>query len=172
MAAAYEYAAALINAAANTEAEDGAELKEFARVWQDCDRLRFFMQNPAVSVEVKKDTIAKIAQVPAVLFNFLCLLADKGRLELLPEISRAYDELMDERNGVLRVTVYTARELTDAETDALRERYAVERGTGAVKVINYTDPSLLGGVRVQIGDQVTDDTLLGRLNALKTALEI
>jgi F-type H+-transporting ATPase subunit delta len=101
--------------------------------------------------------------------RFLALLADNGRLPLLPEIAGLYDELRLESERVVKATVTSATALPAAELEtiraALRKRFGRE-----VEVETAVDESLIGGAVIDAGDVVIDGSLKGKLGRLQSAL--
>jgi len=102
--------------------------------------------------------------------NFLRVLAENGRLELLPEIRTQFEALKDEREGVLEAEVQSAFELSEAQVADLVQR--LEKKTGRkVRTKVQVDKSLIAGVRVVLGDQVIDGSARAQLGALEAALK-
>lgn len=102
--------------------------------------------------------------------NLVRVLAEYGRLDVLAEIRAQYEALKNEREGVVEAEVYTAFELDQAQVADLVAR--LERRTGRkVKARVRVDKSLIGGVRVVIGDKVIDGSARAQLGALETALK-
>ncbi len=117
------------------------------------------------------DAVALLASesAPAEQREFLALLADNGRLVLLPEIAGLYDELRAQAENVVRATVTSAAELSDDEVAGIRT--ALERRFGsAVEVERAVDPALIGGAVINAGDVVIDGSLRGKLARLQSAL--
>ena len=102
--------------------------------------------------------------------NFLRVLAENGRLELLPEIRAQFEALKNEREGVLEADVQSAFELTDAQLADLVQR--LEKKTGRkVRARLEVNKDLIAGVRIALGDQVIDGSARAQLGALETALK-
>jgi F-type H+-transporting ATPase subunit delta len=102
--------------------------------------------------------------------NFVRVLADNRRLELLPEIRAQFEALKNEREGVVEAQVVSAFELTDAQVSDLVQR--LEKKTGRkVRVQVAVDRSLIGGVRIVLGDKVIDASARAQLGALEAALK-
>jgi F-type H+-transporting ATPase subunit delta len=102
--------------------------------------------------------------------NFLRVLAENGRLMLLPEIRTQFEALKDEREGVLEAEVQSAFELSEAQVADLVQR--LEKKTGRkVRTKVQVDKSLIAGVRVVLGDQVIDGSARAQLGALEAALK-
>jgi len=102
--------------------------------------------------------------------NFVRVLAENGRLGLLPEIRSQFKALKDEREGVLEAEVQSAFELSEAQVADLVQR--LEKKTGRkVKAKVAINKSLIAGVRVVLGDKVIDGSARAQLGALETALK-
>jgi F-type H+-transporting ATPase subunit delta len=102
--------------------------------------------------------------------NFLRVLAQNGRLELLPEIRTQFEALKNEREGVLEAEVHSAFELSDAQVAELAQR--LENKTGRkIRAKLHVDKELIAGVRIVVGDKVIDGSARAQLGALETALK-
>jgi len=102
--------------------------------------------------------------------NFVRVLAENGRLGVMTEIRTHFEALKNERESTVEADVYTAFELNQAQIADLVAR--LEKKTGRkVKARVSVDPSLIGGVKVAIGDKVIDGSARAQLNALENALK-
>ena len=102
--------------------------------------------------------------------NFVRVLAQNGRLELLPEIRAQFEALKNEREGVLEAEVHSAFELSEGQVAELVQR--LEKKTGRkVKTRVQVDKDLIAGVRIVLGDKVIDGSARAQLGALETALK-
>ena len=102
--------------------------------------------------------------------NFVRVLAENGRLELLPEVRQQFEALKNEREGVVEAEVQSAFELTQAQLTDLVQR--LEKKTGRkVRARVSVDRELIGGVKVVLGDKVIDGSARAQLGALETALK-
>jgi len=103
--------------------------------------------------------------------NFVRVLAENGRLDVLSEIRSQFEALKNEREGVVEAAVYTAFEMDPAQTADLVAR--LEKKTGRkVRAKVSVDKSLIGGVKVVIGDKVIDGSARAQLAALENALKV
>ena len=102
--------------------------------------------------------------------NFVRVLAENGRLEVLAEIRGQYETLKNAREGMVEAEIYSAFEMDAAQVADLVAR--LEKKTGRkVKAKVSVDKSLIGGVKVVIGDKVIDGSARAQLAALETALK-
>lgn len=102
--------------------------------------------------------------------NLVRVLAENGRLAVLPEIAAQYEALRNEREGVIEAEITTAFPLDDAQ---VRELVAsLEAKTGKrVKANIAVDAALIAGVRVALGDKVIDASARAQLATLEAALK-
>ncbi len=102
--------------------------------------------------------------------NFVRVLAENGRLDVVSEIRTQYQALKNEREGVLEAEVVSAFEMDKSQLADLVAR--LEKKTGRkVKAQVSVDKSLIGGVKVVIGDKVIDGSARAQLSALENALK-
>lgn len=101
--------------------------------------------------------------------RFLAVLADNGRMQLLPEIAALYAQLRDEAERVVKATITSATPLDATEVDKLQA--ALKRRFGReVEVRTAVDPDLIGGAIIDAGDVVIDGSLRSKLSRLQSAL--
>ena len=102
--------------------------------------------------------------------NFVRVLAENGRLDVVTEIRAHFEALKNDREGVVEAQVYTAFELAPAQVADLVAR--LEKKTGRkVRAHVALDSELIGGVKVVIGDKVIDGSARAQLAALESALK-
>ena len=102
--------------------------------------------------------------------NFVRVLAENGRLDVLAEIRTQYEALKNEREGTIEAEVYTAFEMDQAQVADLVSR--LEKKTGRkVRTKVKVDKELIAGVRVVLGDKVIDGSARAQLGAREAALK-
>lgn len=107
--------------------------------------------------------------LPPALGNLLQVLADNGRLTLLPQVSVLFEQLKQSVESAVAVHVVSAYPLSEPEADKLTESMEA-RLARRVTLTSETDPSLLGGALIRANDLVIDGSIRGRLNKLAGAL--
>lgn len=173
-AVARRYARALFEVAkeARAEAPLAKDLGEFAEAWAAQVELRRTLDNPRVSPETREAIVREIAQRMSLgdtATKGLRLLAQRGRLAIVPELAREVSRLADDATGVVRAHVTSASALAPGYLDQLRAE--LERSTGKkVTVTHSVDASLLAGIVTRIGDRVVDGSARTRLRALRDAI--
>lgn len=168
------YAKALVHLARESGREEdaGEEIQVFLSLLGSHPDLGNFLLRPWVKGTAKREVVEAIAEQggwSALVKDFLCLLAARGRMDHLPEITAAYQKLVDEGLGQVRAQVRTAVALTAEERRQIAERLA--RAVGKrVLIEEHVDRSLLGGFVAQIGSLILDGSLDGQLSRMRERL--
>ena len=174
-AVARRYASALADVALEEIKADQVktDLSAFVEAFYGSSDLRNFLQTPAVGPEQKHRVVAKLAEKMGwdlAVRNFVYLLVDHRRTELLREVQQAFAEEMNARLGIAEAYVTSARSLSDDEKKQLTA--ALERRTGKkIEAQFLEDRSLLGGAVVRVGSTVYDGSVREQLNRLREQLE-
>jgi len=120
--------------------------------------------NPTLSAEERSKVISSLTSGASspILANLLEVLAQNGRLPLTNEVINDFHSLMAAHRNELTVTVTTAEPLAPSSKEMARLEKAVKGSKIAegknVKVVNKVNPSILGGMMVDFGDQTIDLT--------------
>lgn len=167
------YASALLAAAAREGDVEEVEsnLLALKEVFVKNPSFRRALKQPNLSRAVRQGLLRKPFEGKAgrAFLEFLDLLVEKKRVDLLPEIADSFDRLADATQGIVRVKVRSWRSLAAAARSALHEKLA--RITGKkIEIEEKTDPALKGGMLLQIGDSVIDGSVANRLKALREKL--
>jgi F-type H+-transporting ATPase subunit delta len=134
-------------------------------------QLLSFADNPKVSQQQVFDVVSDVArvQLPPAGQNLLRAVIDNGRLAALPEIARQFRELRNAQSGSSDAVVSSAFPMSAEQvaelTAALQKRFGRK-----LNVTVKEDKSLIGGVRVAVGDEVLDTSVAARLEQMKAAL--
>ncbi len=135
------------------------------------EQLQAFAANPKVSDQQVFDLITGVAKVnlSAAGQNFLRTVIENGRLAALPEIAVQFRALKNAQGGSSDAVVYSAFPI-DAAALADVARTLEQRFGRKLNVSVQEDPSLIGGIRVVVGDEVLDTSVKARLEQMKAAL--
>jgi F-type H+-transporting ATPase subunit delta len=147
-----------------------AVVSELAQIGANPDLLAF-ASNPNVTHEQLADTIASLVKSPlnAEAKNFIAMLAQNGRVNLLPEIGAQFHELMNAQAGAADAQIYSAFEIAAGQLSQLVATLEKKFGRKLNPTVTV-DPSLIGGVRVVVGDEVLDTSVSAKLQQMYVAL--
>ncbi len=148
------------------------ELHQFSSVIAQNKDLGGFLANPIFEQEIKKKVLEKIIgklSLSPMTINFLKLLIDKKRIDILPDIETCYRQLMDETLQKVRVTVKTAFPLSGEMQSHITS--SLKKMTGrTVDVTVENDKNLLGGIVIGVGDTLYDGSIKNQLNNMRNLL--
>ncbi len=167
------YAEALLNAADQSGQADALE-GEYESLLRDAfqaPQLESILTSGAVGRKQKAELLTKgfAGRASTTFFNFLQVLNEHERLDLLRPVFAAYRQLRDQRAKRVRVQVRSAVELPADQRGRLVEEL---RQTFQVESVLHTevDPELLGGLVVRVGDWVYDGSVRRQLETIRSEL--
>ena len=139
------------------------ELGEFADALGQSRELQVFLFSPYFSTKEKTEGLDKaISGADAVTVNFLRLLIEKHRMPVLFRVRAEFEQLWEEENKLLPVTVTSAVELPKSTVKQIGDRIA-EQTDRKVDLSANVDPDILGGIVVRVGNSVLDASIRNRL---------
>jgi F-type H+-transporting ATPase subunit delta len=133
--------------------------------------LKAVLKSSKLTIDKKKEIVKNaFASVNMYVLNTVLLLIDRHREDQIVEVTDQFLELANEAMGIAEAEVYSARELTDAEREALSATFAAKIGKKSLRIENIVDSNLLGGIRLRIGNRIYDGSLRGKLDRLERKL--
>ena len=169
------YANALFELALEADALDTTErdLETLKAAIDESDDLHRLIKSPLYGRAAQGRAIGAVCEaleLSATVANLAGLMAARRRLFALPEVIDIFARLAAEQRGETTAEVRTARALSDAQAEALKEKLAAASGR-TVKLNVTVDPSLIGGLVVRLGSRMIDTSIRSRLTALQTAMK-
>ena len=169
------YARALVEVVLEQHIDGNAareQLRAMVGAVHESLELRRVWESPAVLPEQKRAVLDGIAaQIGAVkpIRNFMAIIIDHRRLGMLDDIVRVFETELDTQLGFAEVQVSSARPLSAEEQRELETR--VERMTGKkIRASYVSNPELLGGLLVRVGDTIYDGSVRGQLEKMRQQL--
>jgi len=146
------------------------DLGEFVQAVEGSDELRQFLVAEEISDARKIQVLLELTEgADQLVRNLLRLLVDKSREGELAGIYRAYVDLVEEAQGLVHVEVVSAVPLTPSLQETLKKK--IEGSLHKTVELTLTvDPEILGGLRLRIGDRVSDASVRRRLDKLRELL--
>ena len=128
------------------------------------------LSSPVVPPERKQAMLTELLpNVPPTVHNFLGILAHRNQLDLIPEIARVFQRLVNEHRDIQVASVTTAVPIDAGQQALIASRLGLRLGKTIV-LETRVDPAILGGVIAQVGDDVIDGSVRGRLERLRRRL--
>eukprot|EP00746_Dinoflagellata_sp_MGD_P147208 gnl/MRDRNA2_/MRDRNA2_79576_c0_seq2.p1 gnl/MRDRNA2_/MRDRNA2_79576_c0~~gnl/MRDRNA2_/MRDRNA2_79576_c0_seq2.p1 ORF type:complete len:259 (+),score=47.44 gnl/MRDRNA2_/MRDRNA2_79576_c0_seq2:89-865(+) len=138
---------------------------------KDVPELAQMLSNPIVPEAKKRELIDKMLEKGTM--NTMCnYLIDKSRIDVLPEIMGAYENLYNEKNGIESVEVKSACKLTEGQLSQIGDTVKARTGAKAVKINETVDDKLIGGFIVSYGGQQIDLSIRSGLDAVARELQL
>lgn len=168
------YANALLDLAADNKAIDQieADMKDLGAMLEDSSELRDMVRDPRISKSVQKDTVASLvknAKFHKLTGNFLNVLIENGRLNVVDSIIKTFHKQLAKMRGQSVAHVKVAQDLNDKHRKELEA--ALSKASGNTVTLEVkVDPSLLGGMVVTLDSRMIDDSVAGKLERLRLAM--
>jgi F-type H+-transporting ATPase subunit delta len=110
------------------------------------------------------------ASVNVYVVNTLLILIDRHRENDIVEVVNQFVELAYEEMGIAKADVYSVRPLSESERDAISAVFGAKVGKKSLRIENFVDSDLLGGIKLRIGNRIYDGSLRGKLDRLERKL--
>ena len=170
--AALRYAKAALNLSLEQKKEEAVakDMQEIIAVFEANKELSVFLENPVVANQAKQDALTKVfSALQSISNQLIALLTNNNRLDLLPQVAKAYLSLFKKHQGKETAVVTTAVALTpDLEKIILAK--AKELSSSEISLENNVDPSIMGGFILRIGDMQYNASVAHQLDQLKREL--
>lgn len=148
-------------------------LQGVATLFTETPEVADALTNPLYPMDVKEKVMSDLVAsmgVDTVMGNFLNLLVQKKRAEILPEIADAYKTMVDDAKNISHGNVISAVELSDELKNNIQT--VLEKLTGKkVELTTKVDPSIIGGMVAKVGDLVLDGSIKTQLAGLKDSIK-
>ncbi|MDA0164581.1 ATP synthase F1 subunit delta [Solirubrobacter ginsenosidimutans] len=143
------------------------QLGQFADALSDNRELQVFFFSPYFSTTEKEDGLDRaVSDAEPILVNFLKLLIENHRTPVIFRVRRVVDELWQQENKLLPVTVTSAVALDQATVSQIGDRIAEQTGR-KVELSAIVEPDILGGLVVRVGNSILDASIRNRLEQLR-----
>lgn len=169
------YASALWVAAAKekTEAQIESAMASLGEVVAGDKRLQTILANPSLTKQDKALVADTLAGKNKTIRNFLETVAENNRLALIPEIVKAYAQLVSAARGEVEVTITSAQPLDNKSISRLQaaiQKSKYGASASKLKVRNAVNEGIIGGIVVEIGDRTIDLSVSSRIAKINRSL--
>ena len=152
--------------------EIGAELAGLAEIIRGDKKLLEFLRTPIIDWRAREKSLQAMlgGRVSDLLLRFVLIVNRKGRSGELLDIERAYDALLQEKLGKVEVDVWTAKPVSAEALRAIKDRVGSALGKDVI-LHPYQDPSMIGGLKLRIGDRLIDGSVAAKLRAIRSHID-
>jgi len=149
-----------------------SELRELAEIIRGNKKFGEFLKTPIVGNDKRKAALDKIVKgrVSDLVYRFVMVLANHGRAGRIADVADAFDALMQDRLGRVEVDMFTVDgKASDDVLATVKARVKAAFAKDAV-LHQYSDPNMIGGVKLRIGDQLIDGSVAAQLRNMREAV--
>lgn len=151
--------------------EIGAELDTISKIMQENPQYLVFLTSPQIAKEEKLESIEAVfgGRIETTTKNFLKVLIDNRRIDYLLEITKYYKKLQRSHLGIAFVEAVTPIPMDEDQKRELVTKLESKLGQ-KVELDNIIDPSIIGGMKIRIGERSLDASVSSRLKGLRAEL--
>jgi F-type H+-transporting ATPase subunit delta len=151
--------------------EVGREMAAVRELLEQNPTFAAFLADPGIGAAERTATLEKLfrGRASPLVFNFLGVVNNHGRMRLLGPIAQAYGDLLDLQKGNVEVDVTVAQRLTPDQLEQVRQRVSQSLGRNAI-VHQYVDEDIIGGLVLRVEDRLIDASVRYQLEAMRERL--
>lgn len=155
----------------NTVKVKKEQCETLLQILKENNEIELFLRAAKITKEEKKKFIANVFSkvVDQDMLNLLKLLIDRGRVTYINEILRKFETLANEELGIVKAVVHSARKLSQEDLNRIQEAL-IQKTKKTVTIENYIDPQIIAGIKVTVGNNVTDITTKTKIERMKNAI--
>lgn len=148
------------------------ELEKVVDTIETTENLQDYLAHLLIPANDKKNVVGKIfaGNISQVTLNFVQMIIDKRRELYIAIILEEYKDMADEARNIMKAELISAQEVPEEEVVSLAEKLSVSSGK-KIQLQQVVDPSLIGGVKIRMGDKIIDATVAKKLQMLKEKLK-
>lgn len=148
-----------------------AEAGVVQEVFNQNTNLLTFLTHPGVDNNKKQQFISDVFQgLSADMQNTMKLLVERNRINLMPFVVDQFIRFANEAKGISEATVYSVRALSETEIQKLELTFAKRFHKKAIKLENKVDPSIIGGIKLRMGNSIYDGSISGKLKRIERSI--
>jgi len=145
-----------------------SELEVVKEVFEGDKKVSDFLNHPRIKSDDKMKLIDEaFKSCEKDVINTLKILVERHRIGAISLVVDALIDQYNEAKGIARATVYSARALSDEEKDKIEASLKSQLHKKNVSINNIVEPSVLGGLRIRVGNTIYDGSISGKLNRIK-----
>lgn len=159
-------------AVASNSLSQWSKMLQFAAAIAEDKRVKLLIGNPVISAKQLGEIFLEIgrSKFNVEASNLMMLLTENKRVLVLPQISQLFEHLKAQHEGVLEAKIVSAFEIENKQLKKLVEDLE-QKFKRKIEARVSVDPELIGGIKVEIGDEILDASIRGKLEAMAVALK-
>lgn len=173
MTVARPYAEAVFRTAvANNTLSAWSEMLKVAAKVSENERVKLLVNDPVIATKKLEEMLLSVLDntINDEGRNLILLLVENNRIGILPQISALFEQLKASHDGVLEARITSAFSMDDLQKNSLVANLE-QKFKRKIEAKVSVDPELIGGVKVEIGDEILDTSVRGKLELMAVALK-
>ncbi len=168
------YAQALLELSGSDVDSVKQEFGDFTNLYNSDKDFRDFLNNPVIKTDKKQALIKSIftERLSKNMLNLVLLLISKHRTAEIPGIYNQFVQMANETANVLDMKIIMATQLDEVQLESIKEKFRKKYNAIAVNSTEIVDASLIGGLKVIVGDKVYDGSVKGRIESLTEIVSV
>ncbi len=168
------YAQALLELSGSDVDSVKQEFGDFTNLYNSDKDFRDFLNNPVIKTDKKQSLIRSIftERLSKNMLNLVLLLISKHRTVEIPGIYNQFVQMANETANVLDIKIIMATQLDEVQLESIKEKFRKKYNAIAVNSTEIVDASLIGGLKVIVGDKVYDGSVKGRIESLTEIVSV
>ncbi len=168
------YAQALLELLGSDVDSVKQEFGDFTNLYNYDKDFRDFLNNPVIKTDKKQALIKSIftERLSKNMLNLVLLLISKHRTAEIPGIYNQFVQMANETANVLDMKIIMATQLDEVQLESIKEKFRKKYNAIAVNSTEIVDASLIGGLKVIVGDKVYDGSVKGRIESLTEIVSV
>lgn len=147
------------------------ELRTIGEVFRKDKQLNSFLKHPRIRKDKKKQLLRDVFQgYSEEVTHTLDMSIDRHREDMIPAMVDAFIERTNEARGIAEAKVYSVRALGPDEEKMVQDVFSKKLNKQTLRIHNVIDPSLLGGIKLRIGNRIYDGSVSGKLERIERKL--
>jgi len=144
---------------------------DMARLMEESAEFNRFIANPIIPSEKRKAVFKSIfeGKLHGITTHFLLFLDSKNRLNLLKEIPALFEEYYLKHKGIVKAKLISSVSLNTSQVSSISHHLKLKLRK-EIEPIEEVDESLIGGIKIQVDDQIYDHSIQTQLKKFKAAL--
>ncbi|MFZ3578582.1 F0F1 ATP synthase subunit delta [Virgibacillus sp. DJP39] len=147
------------------------EMNVLQQVFKQNSNLLPFLTNPRVENAKKKQFLTEVFKgISTDLLNTMKLLVERSRVELMPFVVDHFIHMSNDAKGISDATVYSVHALSEDDLKKLSKTFAKRFGKKSINLENKIDPSIIGGIKLRMGNSIYDGSISGKLKRIERSI--
>ena len=143
-------------------------LKEISQLLNENQELKKVLQDPRVNsdtkIEIMKEIFPEYSQ--SIFIKFLTVLIKEKRIDCIQEIAEGYEKINQKARKELEIKIILAKEIEENQINAILDKFKKIYGVETIKHEIIIDESLLGGIKIIVGNEIYDSSIATQLNQM------